>query len=93
LATQLVDANRLTRYQAKLLYQGHPSGLLLGDLELLDPIGQGGSGHVFLAKHRRLERTEAVKLLSAEHLNSPAAVARFEQEATGRSESAKASIT
>lgn len=81
LAMALVSANRLTRYQAKVLYQGHPASLVLGDLELLEPIGSGGSGQVFLAKHRRLDRTEAVKLLSPQHLDSPDAVARFEQEA------------
>ena len=70
----MVKAGRLTVFQAKLLYQGHVDGMILGDLELLEPIGRGGSGHVYLAKHRRLDRTEAVKLLSPASITSAWAV-------------------
>jgi len=55
--------------------------LVFGEHEILEPIGEGGMGQVFLARHRRLDRAEAVKVLSSQRLDSPEAVARFEQEA------------
>jgi eukaryotic-like serine/threonine-protein kinase len=50
-------------------------------LELLEQIGRGGMGRVFRARHARLERDVAVKLLPAELAVNPAFQARFEREA------------
>jgi formylglycine-generating enzyme required for sulfatase activity len=77
----LTRQNRLTAYQARAIYQGHPYGLLLGKHEILEPIGRGGMGHVFRARQRTLDRIEAVKVLSTRRLASPDAAGRFEQEA------------
>jgi len=80
LATALARNGRLTAYQAQTVYQGQTSGLVFGEHEILEPIGEGGMGQVFRARHRRLDRAEAVKVLSSKRLDSPEAVARFEQE-------------
>jgi len=56
-------------------------GVKLGHFELLDRIGQGGMGSVFLARDSRLDRTIALKVLSPAHLSDPAALLRFENEA------------
>lgn len=81
LAKALTQKERLTGYQARTLCQGQTKGLVLGEHEILEPIRKGGMGEVFRARHRRLDRPEAVKVLSSKRLDSPEAVARFEQEA------------
>jgi eukaryotic-like serine/threonine-protein kinase len=50
-------------------------------LELLEEVGRGGMGRVFRARHARLERDVAVKLLPPELAADPAFRARFEREA------------
>ena len=47
LAQELVRQGNLTRYQATMLCQGKPNGLVLGNYLVLDKIGQGGMGMVF----------------------------------------------
>ena len=58
----------------------------LGDYELLKKLGQGGMGTVFQARHTKLKRIVALKVLAKERLASEEAVARFEREmeAVGR---------
>lgn len=51
----------------------------LGQYTLEEKLGQGGMGEVYRAKHSRLRRATAVKLLPAS-LSSESAVARFESE-------------
>jgi hypothetical protein len=50
-------------------------------LELVEEIGRGGMGRVFRARHLRLERDVAVKLLPLELAADPAFQARFTREA------------
>jgi serine/threonine-protein kinase len=50
-------------------------------LELVEEIGRGGMGRVFRARHARLERDVAVKLLPVELAADPAFQARFTREA------------
>jgi eukaryotic-like serine/threonine-protein kinase len=50
-------------------------------LELLEEIGRGGMGRVFRARHAKLDREVAVKLLPAELAIDPTFQARFEREA------------
>lgn len=57
----------------------------IGPYELIQPIGNGGMGLVYMARHRKLDRYVAMKLLPAHH-PTPDARLRFEREiiATGR---------
>ncbi|RYZ04026.1 MAG: serine/threonine protein kinase [Myxococcales bacterium] len=50
-------------------------------LELLEEIGRGGMGRVFRARHARLDRIVAVKLLPPELAEDEGFRARFEREA------------
>ena len=56
-------------------------GKSLGPYEILDMLGAGGMGQVYLAKDTRLGRNVAVKVLPAEFASDPERLARFEQEA------------
>lgn len=69
-----------------LLDPGHDSPALgpiesIGDYRLLEELGRGGQGIVYLAEDTRLERRVALKLLSGWSQLSPEAVERFRREA------------
>jgi hypothetical protein len=81
LARQAVRAKSLTFWQAQQLLAGRSSGYRIDRYLLLDSIGQGGMGRVYLAQDTRLNRPVALKILSAERLSKPRAIARFEREA------------
>ncbi len=80
LAEALVRENLLTAYQAEMLANGHVRGLVLGRYEVLLPLGEGGMGMVFRARHRRMRRDVALKVLPRELVNSDEAVRRFHRE-------------
>ncbi|MBI5758578.1 MAG: hypothetical protein HZA46_08680, partial [Planctomycetales bacterium] len=63
-ARELVRQKKLTPYQATLIYQGKPNGLIFGNYVVLDKLGQGGMGTVYKAKHRRMDRVVALKVIS-----------------------------
>ena len=79
-AQQLVQRGKLTRYQAAMLYQGKPRGLVLGNYIVLDQLGAGGMGMVFKAFHRHLNKEVALKMLPPALANDAAAVKRFQRE-------------
>ena len=66
---------------ACLASAGDEPVLLAGSFELEEPIGEGGMGQVWRARHRRLGRTVAVKLLPLELAASEEFRRRFEREA------------
>ena len=81
LARQAVQSRALTLWQAQQLMAGRTSGFKVDRYVLLDLIGQGGMGRVYLAQDTRLNRQVALKILSPERVNNPRAIARFQREA------------
>jgi serine/threonine-protein kinase len=57
------------------------TGRTLGDFRVLRKLGQGGMGQVYLARQLSLKRDVALKILSRELADSPAALKRFQAEA------------
>jgi serine/threonine protein kinase/uncharacterized protein YjbI with pentapeptide repeats len=80
LARELVKQNRLTRFQAQQVYEGKARQLVMGNYTLLDKLGAGGMGQVYKARHRRMDRIVAVKMLPPEVVKDAAAQARFQRE-------------
>jgi serine/threonine protein kinase len=58
-----------------------PRGACLGNYEIIGPVGSGGMGAVYRARHALLKRDVALKLLSPNTLDDGTAVLRFQREA------------
>ena len=80
-AASLVNRGLLTRYQAKMLIAGKSRGFLVGQYVIQNPIGQGGMGIVYLAKHVSLDRKVALKVLSNDRAQDKLHFERFQREA------------
>ena len=80
LARQLVEAKKLTQYQAQAVSRGEATALVFDEYVVLDKIGQGGMGVVLKAQHRRMKRLVAVKILPPAAMKTPQAVQRFYRE-------------
>ncbi len=63
LGQALVQAGLLTSYQLERVLAGSTHGLVLGNYRVLDRLGSGGMGVVFLAEHCLMKRRVAVKVL------------------------------
>lgn len=55
-------------------------GMQLGQYLIEAKLGQGGMGAVYKARHRRLNKTVALKVLAKELVRDPSVVARFDRE-------------
>jgi eukaryotic-like serine/threonine-protein kinase len=80
LARDLVRRGLLTAYQVRRLWKGRGPELVLNQYVLLDRLGEGGMGEVFRARHTRLDREVALKVMRKEKLAKPDAVKRFQRE-------------
>jgi serine/threonine protein kinase len=76
-----VAAQLLTQYQAGQLLIGKYRGFILGPYRILQPLGRGGMGNVFLAEHGELQRKVAIKVLHADKAQDKLALERFFREA------------
>lgn len=80
LAQELIRRAWLTPYQINQLLQGRGQELVLGSYVLLERLGEGGMGLVFKARHVKLGRIVALKLVRKERLANVEAVRRFHRE-------------
>lgn len=80
LAAELLRRGWLSAYQINQLLQGRRHELALGPYVLLERLGEGGAGQVFKARHRRLDRLVALKVIRKELLTDPEVIGRFHRE-------------
>jgi serine/threonine protein kinase len=80
LAERCVNAGLLTFFQVEQLLQGKWRGFSIGKYKVLERIGFGGMGQVYLCEHERMRRRVAVKVLPTTG-QEPGALERFEREA------------
>src|SRR5436305_311666 len=78
----LIKNGFLTVFQASQLLSGKWRGFLIanGKYKLLELLGVGGMGKVYLCEHRRMKRLVAVKVLPTDRLKEPTSLERFERE-------------
>jgi serine/threonine protein kinase len=80
LAQSLVASGILTPYQAEAACQRRHAELRIGNYDVLDRLGAGGMGTVFKARHRRMKRIVALKVLSRVLAADKSFVQRFQRE-------------
>src|SRR5262245_11014341 len=81
-AAKLVEKRAITAYQAEKLLAGlGEECVLAGRYLILQQLGAGAMGAVFLGQDRKLDRNVAIKVLPAHSVADPDAVARFQREA------------
>jgi response regulator RpfG family c-di-GMP phosphodiesterase len=78
---RLVKYRLLTSFQSKLIKVGRGKDALLGTYRLLDILGRGGMGVVYLGEHIHLRRRVAIKITSHCKEQNPRMVHRFYAEA------------
>src|ERR1700722_15186436 len=81
LASVLVTDGLLTRFQADNLLLGKWMRFFIGPYKVLQTLGTGGSGIVYLCEHERLKRRVAVKVLQGDKARDPKSLERFNREA------------
>jgi serine/threonine protein kinase len=80
-AKALIRSGALTKFQAGQLLAGKYKGLRFDRLKILDRIGSGGMGTVFLCEHLGLRKQVAVKVLPPDQAGDEAVRERFFREA------------
>lgn len=81
IADLLVKSGDLTPFQAQAAREGRAAELVMGNYIVLDKLGSGGMGAVYKARHRRMKREAALKVLKKELVSSADSVLRFQREA------------
>ncbi|MBN9117785.1 MAG: serine/threonine protein kinase [Planctomycetes bacterium] len=77
----LVRDGLLTYFQAEQLLQGKYKRFSLGKYKVLEKLGSGGMGTVFLCEHKLMRRRVAVKVLPLPKAEDKASLERFFREA------------
>lgn len=81
IAGAMVKDGLLTYFQAEQFLLGKWRGFTIGKYKLLERIGFGGMGQVFLCEHMYMRRRVAIKVLPPAKAEEPAALGRFYREA------------
>jgi serine/threonine-protein kinase len=75
LSMAVYGSHKITQLRRQAL-----EGRKLGPYQLIERLGSGGMGEVWLAKHHLLKRRCAIKLIRSELTDDPMALARFQRE-------------
>jgi serine/threonine protein kinase len=81
LAEIFVSDGLLTRFQADNLLQGKWLGYFIGPYKVLEVLGAGSSGIVYLCEHGQMRRLVAVKVLQGAKARDRKSLERFYREA------------
>lgn len=81
LASQMVRDAVITHFQAQQLLAGKWRGFFIGKYKVLEKIGSGGMGTVYLAEHKFMKRRVAIKVLPKSRALEPSSLERFYREA------------
>jgi serine/threonine protein kinase len=81
MAALLVAGGLVTQFQAEQFLQGKWRGFTIGKYKVLERLGSGGMGTVYLCEHLHVGRRVAVKVLPTSQAHNPAALGRFYREA------------
>ena len=76
----LVKNERLTAYQAQAIWRDKGHKLSFGNYIIEAELGRGGMGVVLKARHKRMKRYVAIKVLPATMTKDVDAIARFQRE-------------
>jgi response regulator RpfG family c-di-GMP phosphodiesterase/tRNA A-37 threonylcarbamoyl transferase component Bud32 len=80
LIQRLVEHKLLNAYQAARVRTGKEFGLVLGNYRVLDRLGAGGMGVIYLAEHTRMRKRVAIKTLSWSKDQDTRLLSRFHAE-------------
>jgi serine/threonine protein kinase len=80
LANEMIDAGLLTTFQAEQILRGKWRGFGLGQYRILERLGQGGMGQVFLAMHEKMRHRVAIKVVPPSQVEQPGVRERFLRE-------------
>ena len=81
LAGLMVRDGLLTHFQAEHIAQGKWKRFTIGKYKVLERLGSGGMGSVFLCEHKLMRCLRAIKILPAAKAQDEAALGRFYREA------------
>src|SRR5262249_51298639 len=81
LAGLMVRDGILTYFQAEQLLLGKWKRFGIGKYKVLERLGSGGMGQVFLCEHKLMRRRVAVKVLPTAKAEDPSSLERFYREA------------
>ncbi len=80
-ADSMIRDGLITNFQAEQFLLGKWRGFTIGKYKLLERVGIGGMGQVFLCEHMYMKRRVAIKVLPPAKAEQPAALGRFYREA------------
>jgi serine/threonine protein kinase len=81
LAAAFIRDGLLTFFQAEQVLLGKYRGFTLGKYRILERLGHGGMGRVFLCEHLFMRRRVAIKVLPPARAKEQSSLARFYREA------------
>lgn len=80
-AEEMVRDGVMTYFQSEQFLLGKWRGFTIGKYKLLERVGVGGMGQVFLCEHMFMKKRVAIKVLPPAKAEQPAALGRFYREA------------
>jgi eukaryotic-like serine/threonine-protein kinase len=80
-AARFVRDGLLSNFQAQQLLKGRYRNFTIGKYRILEPLGTGGMGKVFLAEHLTMKHRVALKILPIAPNDQSSQLARFRREA------------